>query len=220
MKDVIYKGIAAAQHCKKSSSIIFLRLTNNLSLTHRTNSIFPTANMKFTQVLSLGMLLGSAVASPAFQKRDAKPLIDGLSAISKSTQGMTTAVTAFTGDPADGAKILTQAEGLLKVLEDSANSLKSLPVLPLSEAVQVLAPGNALIADVNKVTDALIAKKDAFVKNSMGGIVGETLGKFKVSAEKLVGVITQKLPPNVASVGGTIGKQINASLDKGIAAFK
>ncbi|KAE9970459.1 hypothetical protein BLS_003894 [Venturia inaequalis] len=176
--------------------------------------------MKFTQVLSLGMLLGSTVAAPTFQKRDAKPLIDALTNISKTTQSMTTAVTAFTGDAADGAKILTQAEGLLKVLDESTATLGPLPVLPLNEAVQVLAPGNALIADVQKVTDALIAKKEAFNKNSLGSVVGDTLTKFKGSAEKLVAAITQKLPPNVASVGATIGKQVNASLDKGIAAFK
>lgn len=176
--------------------------------------------MKFTEVLSLGMLLGSAVASPSFQKSDAQPLIQALTTISKTTQAMTVSVSAFNGDAADGAKILTQAEGLLKVLDDSTAAIEPLAVLPLNEAVQVLAPGNALIADVTKVTDALIGKKDAFVKNSLGSVVGETLGKFKVSAEKLVGVITKKLPPNVASVGATIGKQINASLDKGIAAFK
>jgi hypothetical protein len=176
--------------------------------------------MKFTSVLSLGMLLGSAIASPSFQKRDAKPLIDALTGISKSTQAMTTSVSAFTGDAAAGAAILTQAEGLLKVISDATTTLGPLAVLPLNEAVQVLAPGNALIADVTKVTDALISKKDAFVKNSLGGVVEETLVKFKTAAEKLVGVITTKLPANVASVGATIGKQINASLDKGIAAFK
>lgn len=166
------------------------------------------------------MLLGSAVALPSLQKRDAKPMTDALGTISKTTQGLTTAVTAFTGDAADGAKILTQAEGLLKVLDDSTAALGPMAVLPLNEAVTVLAPGNVLIADVTKVTDALISKKDAFVKNSLGSVVGETLGKFKVSAQKLVDVITQKLPPNVASVGATIGKQINASLDKGIATYK
>ncbi|QDS77991.1 hypothetical protein FKW77_002177 [Venturia effusa] len=176
--------------------------------------------MKFTQVLSLSMLLSGAIALPSIQKRDPKPLVDALTTISKTTQSMTTAVTAFNGDPAEGAKILTQAEGLLKTVDDATNTLGPMPVLPLNEAVQVLGPGNALIADVNKVIDALIAKKDAFVKNSMGSVVGETLGKFKASAEKMVGVITQKLPPNVASVGATIGKQINASIDKGIAAYK
>jgi hypothetical protein len=176
--------------------------------------------MKFTSVLSLGMLLGGAIASPAFEKRDAKPLIDALTTISKSTQAMTASVAAFNGDAADGAKILGQAEDLLKVIDTATTSLGPLAALPLNEAVQVLAPGNALIADVNKVTDALISKKDLFVKNSLNGVVAETLVKFKAGSEKLVGIITSKLPANVASVGATIGKQINAALDKGIAAFK
>jgi hypothetical protein len=169
--------------------------------------------------LFITLLCGVAIASPV-EKRDAKPLIDALGTISTAVKGLTASVIGFTGDGANGAKILTEAEALLEVLKKATSSVTPIAALPLAEAVQVLQPGNALITDVSKVVDAIIAKKPDFDKVSLSGVVNEVLGKFKVGADSLIVAIKTKLPANVATVGDSIGKQINASLDRALAAYK
>jgi hypothetical protein len=175
--------------------------------------------MQFKTFFGMAMLASAVVASPIVEKRDAKPITDSLAQISKSIQAMTAGVAAFDGDAVKGAAILVQAESLLDVLSNSAKTIDPTPVLALNDAVQVLAPGNALITDVQKVIDALISKKPEFDKSNLSSVVTSTLNKFKTGAQTLLKSVTGKLPTNVSSVGDSIGKQIYAALDKGIAAF-
>jgi hypothetical protein len=174
--------------------------------------------MQFKSFFGLAILVGMVVASPA-EKRDAKPIVDALTNISKAIKGMTVLVEAFDGDALKGAAILTQSEDLLAIIAKAAAAIEPLPALPLAESVQVLKPGNELITDTQKVVDSLIAKKAAFDKNSLSGVVTNTLVSFKAGSETLLKAISSKLPANVATVGDSIGKQIRAALDKGIAAF-
>jgi hypothetical protein len=173
--------------------------------------------MQFKTIL-LPLLFGFVLASPA-KKRDAKPIMDALNEISKSIKGLTTTVGNFTGDPMEGVQILTQSEALLGVLKKANATISSIAALPLNEAVLVLQPGNALITDTQKVVDTLISKKAAFDKNNLSSVVTSTLQNFKTQSVALLAAIRSKLPTNVASVGDTIGKQINAAIDKGLATY-
>lgn len=174
--------------------------------------------MQIKALFGFALFAGAVFASPA-EKRDAKPVVDALASVSKSLQSLNAAIGTFNGDGAKGAAILTDAEALLKVLKDATAAITPTPALPLNEAVQILQPGNALITDVQKVTDALVAKKAEFTKSSLAAVVNETLTKLRVGADGLLKAITSKLPANVASVGDSIGKQIFAALDKAIAAY-
>jgi len=127
---------------------------------------------------------------------------------------------SFNGDGVAAAAILTEAEKLLGVIKSATTAITPIATLPLNEAVQILQPGNALIADVQKVVETIIAKKPAFDKVSLSGVVKETLQKFKAGSEDLIAAIKKKLPANVATVGDSIGKQIYAHLDKGLAAYQ
>jgi hypothetical protein len=164
-------------------------------------------------------VFASSVVSAAIEKRDAKPITDALKQISTSVQAMTSAVNVFDGDAVKGAAILVQAESLLDIISKSQKTISPIDPLVLADAVQVLAPGNALITDIEKVIDALISKKAAFDKSNLSSVVTSTLQKFRSGAEALLKVITAKLPANVSSVGDSIGKKIYENLDKGIAAF-
>jgi hypothetical protein len=174
--------------------------------------------MQIKSLFGLALFAGAVFASPV-EKRDAKPVTDALAGVSKSIQTMTASINTFDGDGAKGAVILTQAEALLKVLGDAVKSISPIAALPLNEAVQVLQPGNALIVDVQKVTDALISKKAEFTKSSLNGVVTDTLTKLRAASDSLLKTITGKLPANVSSVGDTIGKQIFAAIDKALAAY-
>lgn len=174
--------------------------------------------MQVKALFGFALFAGAVFASPA-EKRDAKPITDALATVSKSLQSLTTSIGAFDGDGAKGAALLTEAEGLVKVLSDASAAINPTPALPLNEAVQILQPGNALITDVKKVTDALIGKKAEFAKTSLTLVVNETLTKLRGGADGLLKAITTKLPANVASVGDSIGKQIFAAIDGALAAF-
>jgi len=175
--------------------------------------------MQIKALFGFALCAGAVFASPAVEKRDAKPVITALSTVSKALAALTTMISTFDGDGAKGAAILTEAESLLKVLTDASAAINPTPVLPLNEAVQILQPGNALITDVQKVTDGLIGKKAEFNKSSLGLVVNETLNKLRGGADGLLKAITSKLPVNVASVGDSIGKQIFAAIDKALVAF-
>jgi hypothetical protein len=194
-----------------------------LIATHRISAFLVVSpippKMQFKVFFGLAVLVGSVISSPIVEKRDAKPVIDSLGGISKAIQALTANIGTFDGDAAKGAAIVTEAEGLLDVLNKAIATITPTPVLALTEAVQVLQPGNALVTDVQKVADGLIAKKEQIEKAKLGGVVNSTLTKFKTAAEGLLKTITTKLPTNVSSVGDSIGKQIYAALDKGLAAF-
>jgi hypothetical protein len=175
--------------------------------------------MLFKSLLSAALLCGTAFSS-VIDKRDSKPITDALASISSAIKELNAGVTGWNGDGAAAALLLVKAEDLNGVITKATSSINPIPVLPLTEAVQILAPGNALITDVQGVIDSLVAKKDGLVKQNLGVVVGETLARLKVGAQALIEAITTKLPANVQSVGGSIGKQINAALDKGVTAFK
>jgi Hydrophobic surface binding protein A len=174
-------------------------------------------NMQFKTLL-LPLLFGFVLASSA-ERLDAKPVVDALNNISTAIQGLTTSVGKFSGDPVERVQILTQAEALLDVITKANKAINAIDALPLNEAVLVLKPGNALITDTQKVVDILISKKPDFDKNNLSSIVTTTLQNFKTQGISLIAVIRSKLPSNVASVGDTIGKQINAAIDKGLATY-
>jgi len=175
--------------------------------------------MLLQSVFSTALLCATAFASPVVEKRDAAPINNALASISTAVQGLTAQINSWTGDQAAATTILTNADGILGVIKKATAAITPTSNLPLLEATQVLTPGNALIADVQKVTTALISKKDGFVKQNLGPTIGQVLGKFKVEANNLILAIKSKLPANVAVVGDNIGQQINAALDKGTAAF-
>lgn len=177
--------------------------------------------MLFNSILSAALLCATTFAAPAISsKQDAKPVISALSSISTAVQALAVETKAFTGDPAAANKLVTDAQGLITVMQQATASITPITQLALLEATQVLTPANALIATVKDVTDSLIAKKDLFAKQNLSPKVAKTLTDIKGEAANLITAIKTKLPSGVASVGDNIAKQINASLDKGIAQFQ
>jgi hypothetical protein len=163
-------------------------------------------------------LCGVAFSSD-IEKRSAKPIVDAVSSISAGIKDLTVDITAFRGDPKDVNKILSKAESMLKLMTDATKEISEIAPLSLLDSAQVLGPGNALIAEVQKVVTALITMKRDVEKQNLSGVVVDILTKYKSTATEMVLTVKGKLPSAVGPVGDTIVKNINIALDKGIAAF-
>lgn len=168
--------------------------------------------MQFSKVF-FSAVLATTVAA------DAAPVITAMGKISTAIKGMNTALSSWTGDVVAASQILNQATDLLAVIDQAAKDTNAIQPLALSEAVKILQPGNALIADTKTIVASLDSKKADFDKNNLSSVVLDTLTKFKTGATGLITAIKSKLPANVASVGDSIGKQITSQLDTGITTF-
>jgi hypothetical protein len=157
----------------------------------------------------------------------ASPISDAISTITTALGGLETSilewqkVTPKTSEEfaKKALTVLEKAEGILSTIGKATDAVKAMQPLPLTEAVTVLQPANALVKGTTKTIDLLISFKDDVTAVSLASTAGGVLGKFKVSAASLLAAIREKLPDNVKTVGDSIGKQINSALDKGITAF-
>jgi hypothetical protein len=168
--------------------------------------------MQFKRFFAVAMAT-SVIASPM------SPISDTIAAINTALTAMNSKISAWQGDVVEASNILLVAQDLLAVIDKSTATVKGMSPLPLTEAVSILQPANALVKQTNQAVDGLSAKKDSLVKAELGSVVKDTFSKFKTGATSLLAAIREKLPDNVKTVGDSIGKQINSALDKGIAAF-
>jgi hypothetical protein len=149
----------------------------------------------------------------------ANPVADTLETISQGLSTLGGNINSWNGDVVAAAGLLTQAQDLLAVIEKAVPSVNSSPSLPLTEAVNILKPANQVVKQTQATIDAMIAKKGAFAKAELSSVVKDTISKFKGAASTLVGAVKTKLPDNVKAVAGSIAKQIDAAIEKGIAAY-
>jgi hypothetical protein len=177
--------------------------------------------MLFKTFITISFVIGSVLASPIAQAPVAAgaPVSKALNDITTALAGLRTKVTAWNGDVVDASNILLDADALLRIITTSETTISALSVLPLNEAVTILQPGNQLIKEAQATVDALISKKPEMDKTGLTSVVKTTLTNFKDAAVKTVAAVIKILPDNVKTVGDSIGKQINAALDKGIVAY-
>jgi Hydrophobic surface binding protein A len=167
--------------------------------------------MQIKSILSYGLLAGAAFAQG--------PVADALTTISNQLDGLSKSVNGWDGDVVSASNILLQAQDLLGVIDKSIGSVQAAAVMPLTDAVNILKPANQLVKQTQEVINGLISKKAGFDKAKLSSVVKDTITKFKSSAATLISGVQSKLPDNVKSVADSIGKQINAAIDKGIAAY-
>jgi hypothetical protein len=173
------------------------------------------------QCLLLPMLYSVALCTDTtLQKRDAKPVIDALDSISTAVKGLTVSISSLSSAAEDYNNVLAQADQLLNVLVRATAEIKALSPLGLPDWPKIMTPGNALIAEVQKVINTLITKKPEVDRQNLAGIVAKTLAQFKVGAAELVTTINSKLPSALTPVGNSILRNIDNSLGKGIAAYR
>jgi hypothetical protein len=188
--------------------------------------------MLLKNFLSVAAIFGTVLASPTPQApatpviapaaapaAAGAPVSKALGDITAALAGLKTKVGVWNGDVVEAANVLLDAEALLDVIKASSKTVSALSMLPLNEAVTVLSPANKLIKEAQATIDALIQKKPAMDKAGLTTVVKGTLVNFKTEAATLITAIIKILPDNVKTVGDSIGKQINATLDKGVAAY-
>jgi len=174
--------------------------------------------------MQIKTFLAFAVAG-AVVAQETKPnlIAEALASIGTALTALDAKISGWDGvDIAVGGDVLTQSEGLLSIISAAEAKVKTVPKEPtisLQEATKVLGPSNALQKTTAKVIDGLISKKKNLDSLSLSGVVGQTLGKFKIASESLLKEVKVRLPLNVQAVGDTIGKKINEALDKGIKEF-
>jgi hypothetical protein len=166
--------------------------------------------MQFKSILSVGLL-----ASGVF----ANPITDALTTIGTGLGSLSKDINAWNGDVVSASDLLTKAQDLLDVINKATPSVTGAAAMPLTEAVNVLKPANQVVKLTQDTINAMIAKKAGFDKAKLSSVVKDTIGKFKTSAGSLVDAVQTKLPDNVKAVAGSISKQINAAIDKGLAAY-
>jgi hypothetical protein len=178
--------------------------------------------MQLKGFFSIGLMAGAVLAqappSPAAPAAS-NPVAQTLTTISNSLDVLTKDILAWGGDAVAGSNILLKAQDLLGVIDSSVGNVKSTAVMALNDAVNILKPGNNVVKQTQQLVDGLVAKKPAVDKAGLSPVVKDTMSKFKVSAAALINAVQSKLPDNVKAVAESIGKQINAALDKGAAAY-
>jgi hypothetical protein len=191
-----------------------LHLTNqlqilSLSITKQSKHIL--FKMQFKSILSIGLLVSSVFA--------ANPVTDALTTIGSGLGALSKDINAWDGDVVSASELLTKAQDLLDVITKSTPSVAGAPAMALTEAVNVLKPANQVVKLTQDTINAMISKKPGFDKAKLSPVVKETIAKFKVAAGSLVDAVQTKLPDNVKAVAGSISKQINAAIEKGLAAY-
>lgn len=167
--------------------------------------------MQFKSFLSVAALASAVLA--------ANPVADTLAEISAGLDTLGKNIGGWNGDVVAAAGLLTQAQDLLAVIDKAGPTVSATAALPLTEAVNILKPANAVVKQTQATIDAMISKKAAFAKAELSSVVKDTISKFKTSAAVLVKNVQGKLPDNVKAVATSIAKQIDAAIDKGIAAY-
>lgn len=167
--------------------------------------------MQFKSIISVAALASAVLA--------ANPVADTLASISDGLAKLGGDIGSWNGDVVAAAGLLTEAQDLLAIIEKATPSVKATAALPLTEAVNILKPANQVVKQTQATIDAMIAKKAGFAKADLASVVKDTISKFKTAAAALVAEVKVKLPDNVKAVAGSIAKQIDAAIDKGIAAY-
>jgi hydrophobic surface binding protein A len=175
--------------------------------------------MQLKNILSFGLMAGAVLAQAPAAAPPTNPVAKTLSTISDSLELLSKDIIAWTGEVVAGSNILMKAQDLLAVIDKSVGDVKSQQVMALNDAVNILKPGNNVVKKTQEVVDALISKKPAVDKAGLSPVVKDTFTKFKTSATALINAVQSKLPDNVKAVADSIGKQINAALDKAVTAY-
>jgi hypothetical protein len=174
--------------------------------------------MQLKNIFSFGLLVSVVFAAP--QRGGGKTSAENvIGDISSGLQSMDQEIKVWTGDVVGASQVLAKAQDLLEVIKKGTAKLDSEPEMSLNDAVKIVKPANDLIKVVKTVISGLTARKSDLAKAKLTSVAQDTLNQFAVEAKNLVGAIRTKIPENVKTVADSIAKQIEAELQKGIAAF-
>jgi hypothetical protein len=170
--------------------------------------------MQFKTLFSIGLLFGAALAQGP--KTTAETAIAD---ITTGVEGLSKEIKAWTGDVVGASQVLVKAQELLEVVKASTSKVSAEPAMALNDAVKIVKPANDLVKVIKTVIDGLTGRKANLDEAKLTSVAKDTLTNFSVEAKNLVAAIRTKIPENVKVVADSIAKQIDAEIQKGIAAF-
>jgi hypothetical protein len=169
--------------------------------------------MHFKSLFSIGLLAGAVLAQGKTTAETA------IADITSGVQLLNQEIKAWTGDVVGASQVLVKAQELLDVVKASTSKVSSEPAMALNDAVKIVKPANDLVKVIKLVMDGLTGRKASLEQAQLTSVAKDTLTNFAVEAKNLVAAIRTKIPENVKVVADSIAKQIDAEIQKGIAAF-
>jgi hypothetical protein len=186
--------------------------------------------MHFPAILSLVLTLTTTTATAFPQAPPAPTSSGGGTTVAKALNDITRSLHSLngkisdwktTGDYVSASAILTtDAQTLLAVIASATSGLTGLTAtLPLGEVLEILQPANVFMREELAVVDGLVAAREGLEKAGLSGTVGQVLVGVKAEAAKLMGEVMRIFPSSAKKLGESIGRQVIAALDKGLAAY-
>lgn len=177
--------------------------------------------MLFSQILALS-LVSSVFAAPYIVKRDLATITGQIDEVNKMTEIVASTIaglTAASGVAAATATLTSQSADIMASLNSGAGVIAGTSALSLPDALALNDFSNALVANVDKVVDAFIAKKDIIVAGGQGATVVSQLQAQKSASGPFIDALVSKVPAEAASIAKSQADRVITSLDRGIAAF-
>jgi hypothetical protein len=170
--------------------------------------------MQLKSLFSFGLL-----ASAVFAQGPKTSAETAIADITAGVELMNKEIKSWTGDVVGASQVLVKAQELLDVVKKSTGKLSSEPAMALNDAVKIVKPANDLVKVIKQVIDGLTGRKANLEEAKLTSVAKDLLVDFSVEAKNLVAAIRIKIPDNVKVVADSIAKQIDAEIQKGIAAF-
>ncbi|BFZ58045.1 hypothetical protein PYCC9005_005103 [Savitreella phatthalungensis] len=161
--------------------------------------------------------LGLATAQPLV-KRDGDSVVKNINAIQAKIVDMTKAMEGFTG-LLSAPTLLAPQRALEGAIRKATTDLRNEPVpIPEAESRKVLDSIKAIMPDVDKQMEVVVAKKDLFglVKTIVQGEITNVRATTKELEEELI----KRAPDSMKQEAKDLEAKSQAAFDKALAAFK
>lgn len=187
--------------------------------------------MQFPTLLTLALPLVASASQyiPEAIRPNGATIVSDLLSVDKSVQSLTKRVLSYEGGSLvssilEGAPVLYDAAAIQVTNRKAWVDAKAAEPFTVEEATLIVdTVGKTLAIHIPEAIDAMIAKKDEFVKAKLGRVVSATMESLKSNHETLSGAILEKaqsLGAVQASQGAKSVKTIMDKLNEGIAVFK
>ncbi|KAE9985650.1 hypothetical protein EG328_007064 [Venturia inaequalis] len=182
--------------------------------------------MLLTNILSLAFFASPIIAAPHTPpaSNGEQTFIDAtiknvLSHVVDNTNALSVVVKAFDGNIQNSGPIIIASQALLDALVNGTKIVKEARSLDYIGLLDITAPTLNLNKAVDKVSEAIVAKKPVFEKAGLVPVVLEQLKGQQKAAQGLVKTLLTKVPPGTVTLGSILSAPSLDGLEYAIRAY-